>query len=134
MGRSPLSPHPMMGLPPGWRISDLTPAYTSQVLVIPATTTSPITSAAINPHANSVEIILAFVDQFTSCDVALSLDDGTGTFNIVKTFTGCTIFNTGGLTVGEWPTGISLNGRSIKVTIQNRVGPGTVAASVLRLN
>jgi hypothetical protein len=133
MGRSPLSPHPSMGLPPRWNVGDLTPSYSTPATLLTAITAGT-TSAAINPQANSIEVVPSFTDGTTSCTIEVLNDDGTGTFVSVKTFTGVTIFNASGLEVGEWPTGISLKGRAIKVTVSAIVGPGAITVKILRLN
>lgn len=132
MGRSKLSPHPSMGLPPGWRVGDLSPSYSSPVAVITAAAAN-VTSASFEPQANSIQIIAQFSDGRTSCDISLLNDDGTGTFVTVATFTGVTLFKNG-MTVGEWPTGISLGGRACKLQIANYAGTGSVTLSYKRLN
>jgi hypothetical protein len=133
MGRSVFSTHPSMGLPPTWKVSDLTPSYSTPA-VIQAATAVNIISASFNPQANSVEIYPQFSDGKTSCDISILNDDGTGTFHVVATFTGITLFKASGLSVGEYPTGISLGGRAIQVQVANIAGGGTVAVLVQRLN
>lgn len=133
MGRSPLTPHPSMGLPPGWRVSDLTPSYSTPVSVV-ATTAVNVTSAAFNPHANSIELYAQFSDGLTSCNISVLNDDGAGNFITVATFTGINLFKASGLTVGEWPTGKSLGGRAVKIVIANIAGGGTVTVLSQRLN
>ena len=133
MGRSPFTPEPFMGLPPRWRVSDLTPSYSTPVSVVAATTVA-ITSAAMNPQANSIELYPQFSNGDTTCTIEVLNDDGTGTFNVVATFNGVSLFNASSCVVGEWPTGISLGGRSVKVAISNITGTGTVTVLLQRLN
>jgi hypothetical protein len=121
-----------MGLPPGWRISDLPAGYTSPVSLITAIGVDT-TSAAYNPHANSIQVLPAFSDGNTKCDVIVLNDDGTGTFVQVAEFLGVSLFKES-LYVGELDQQITLGGRNIKVTVQNFSGGGTVAISIARLN
>lgn len=133
MGRSPFSTHPSMGLPPTWKVSDLSPSYSSPASVLAATTINT-TSAAFNPQANSIELYPQFSDGNTSCDIIVLNDDGTGTFNVVATFPHIDLFNASSCSVGEYPTGISLGGRAIKIQIANIAGGGSVTVLVQRLN
>src|ERR1039458_8960741 len=120
MGRSPFTPEPFMGLPPRWRVSDLTPSYSTPV--------------SMNPQANSIELYPQFSNGDTTCTIEVLNDDGTGTFNVVATFNGVSLFNASSCVVGEWPTGISLGGRSVKVAVSNITGTGTVTVLLQRLN
>jgi hypothetical protein len=95
--------------------------------------TGNVLSASFEPQANSVQIIAQFSDGGTTCDVTLLNDDGTGTFVAVATFTGVSLFKNG-MTVGEWPTGISLGGRACKLQIANYTGTGSITLSYKRLN
>jgi hypothetical protein len=132
-GRSPFSPYPSLGLPPRWRVSDMTPSYSTPVLVVPATS-STVTSAPYDPAANSIEVYPQFSDGETSCTITVLNDNGTGTFVPVAVFNGIDLFHASGITVGEWPQGISLGGRNIQIEVSNIVGTGTVTVKVQRLN
>lgn len=132
-GRSPYSPHPSMGLPPRWRVSDLTPSYSTPSTVLAATAVN-VTSDAFNPQANSIEIYPQFSDGLTKCDISVQNEDASGVYNTVATFPGITLFKASGLSVGEFPQGISLGGRNIKIVIANITGGGTVTVLVQRLN
>lgn len=134
MGRSPFSTHPSMGLPPTWKVSDLTPSYSTPVAVVTANSLASFTSDPFNPQGNSIELYPQFSDGKTTCDIAVQNDDGTGTYHTVATFRGISLFKASGLTVGEYPTGISLGGRSIKIVISNLAGGGSVSVLVQRLN
>ena len=132
-GRSPFTPEPFMGLPPRWRVSDLTPSYSTPMVAVPATSVA-VTSAAVNPQANGIEIYPQFSNGDTSCTLKVLNDDGTGTFNVVAEFDNVSLFNASGCAVGPWPQGISLGGRAVKIDISNIVGTGTVTVLLQRLN
>ena len=131
--RSTYSPHPSMGLPPRWNIGDIPQAYSTPVQMIAATSVNT-TSAAFNPEANSVELFTAFSDVSTFCDIIVTNDDGTGTFVQVAEFLGVGLLKDSNLYIGQLDQGITLQGRAIKVTVQNFRGSGTVAVSCNRLN
>jgi hypothetical protein len=132
MGRTPLSPDPSMGLPPGWRVSDLPPSYSTASVVQVATAVN-ITSAAFNPHANSIQIIPRFSDGVTSCDIQLFNDDGTGNFVLVATWKQINLFTSSSVSFGEYPQDLTLGGRSIQIGVANITGGGSVSIGVLRL-
>lgn len=133
MGRNKFSPHPSMGLPPGWNVGDLPRSYSTPNKVVNAVTANS-TSTAFNPEANTVELYAQFSDGATSCSVTLLNDDGTGTFVAIKTFDGVNLFNCSNLVVGEWPTDVSLAGRQCKIQISNYSGTGTITVLCTRLN
>lgn len=131
--RSTFSPHPLMGLPPGWNVGDMETSYTSAQSVIAAATGN-IVSAAYNANANSVELITQFSDGATKCSLVVSNDDGTGTFVTVATFNNVSNANETNLYVGQLVQKITLQGRAIKVAITNYTGTGTISVFAKRLN
>ena len=131
--RSTFSPHPLMGLPPRWNVGDLEPSYSTALPVITEASGN-MTSNAFSAEANSIELTTVFSDGVTKCDLVVSNDNGTGTFVTVATFTGVSNANEGALYIGALVQNITLQGRAIKVAIQNFSGPGTVTVNCKRLN
>lgn len=131
-GRVLASTSPLMG-PPGWTAGDMTPSYCTPATVVDSKTGNYL-SDPYNPSANGIELYSQFSDGTTSCDIAILSDDGTGNYTVVATFIGKNALKAGGMTVGQWPTGISLLGRNIKIQLLNFVGAGLVTVKVQRLN
>jgi hypothetical protein len=131
--RSTFSTHPMMGLPPRWKVGDMDPSYdTPQAVVTGATGNS--LSNAFNPYANEVALTVQFSAPTISCALTVLNDDGTGNFVPVATFNNVSESNDGGLLVGQLIQNITLQGRAIKVQISNWTGAGTLTVNCKRMN
>lgn len=123
------SPSPIYGIRQGFTIADLNQSGALSVVALTAVTT-PTTSSAINLGARSVQILMAFADGATTCDVQLFTSSGGDV--LIKTFTGITYTNADGLYVGSFDTKVSLGGLPLKVRVQNIVGSGAITVSLQR--
>jgi hypothetical protein len=131
-GRTPFTTGACMGLPPKWRVSDLGPSYTNPAVILNAVSAN-ILSTAFAAESHSVELLLLFSDGVTKADIALWVDNGTGTFVLVGTRTGCSILKQD-LFFGQLDDNYDLMARSVKVQVLNYTGTGTITVRLNRLN
>jgi hypothetical protein len=131
-GRTPYTTGACMGLPPKWRVSDLGPSYTNPAVIMTGIVANTL-SAAFAAESHSVELLLLFSDGVTKADISLLVDDGTGTFVLVGTRTGCSVLHQD-LFFGQLDDNYDLKARSIKVQVSNYTGTGSISVRLNRLN